>query len=45
MLVGCSAYQENGVVYTVTVETRPEPIETITIDYGNGADSIGGGMP
>jgi hypothetical protein len=44
MLVGCSAYQENGVVYTVTVETRPEPIETITIDYGNGADSIIGGV-
>jgi hypothetical protein len=44
MLVGCAAYEENGVVYTVTVETRPEPIEIITIDYGNGADSITGGV-
>jgi hypothetical protein len=44
MLVGCDPYLENGVVYTVTVQTRPEPIETITIYYGNGADSITGGV-
>ena len=44
MLVSCGAYIEDGVVYTVEVQTRPEPIiETITIDYGNGADSISGG--
>jgi hypothetical protein len=38
MLVGCGAYLENGVVYTVEVQNRPDPIvETITIDSGNGA--------
>ena len=38
MLVGCGAYIEDGVVYTVEVQTRPDPIvETITIDSGNGA--------
>jgi hypothetical protein len=37
MLVGCSAYQENGVVYTVEVQTRPDPVEVIVIDSGNGA--------
>ena len=38
MLVGCGAYVENGVVYTVEVQTRPDPVvETITIDSGNGA--------
>ena len=42
MLVGCDAYEENGVVYTVTVQTRPEPIQTITIE--SLADSIGGGL-
>lgn len=38
MLVGCGAYIEDGVVYTVEVQTRPDPVvETITIDSGNGA--------
>jgi hypothetical protein len=38
MLVGCGAYVEDGVVYTVKVQTRPDPVvETITIDSGNGA--------
>ena len=42
MLVGCGAYEENGVVYTVEVQTRPEPIiETITIQTLG--DSISGG--
>jgi len=44
MLVGCDAYVDDGVVYTVEVQNRPEPIETIVIDYGNGADSISGGV-
>ncbi|CAB4213924.1 hypothetical protein UFOVP1466_11 [uncultured Caudovirales phage] len=44
MLVGCGAYIEDGMVYTVEVQTRPDPVvETITIDSGNGADSISGG--
>ena len=39
MLVGCGPYEENGMVYTVSVETRPEPIiETINIDSANGAN-------
>jgi hypothetical protein len=42
MLVGCGAYVENGVVYTVEVQTRPEPIQTITIE--SLGDSIGGGV-
>jgi hypothetical protein len=38
MLVGCGAYLENGMVYTVEVQTRPDPVvQTITIDSGNGA--------
>ena len=38
MLVGCGAYVEDGVVYTVEVQTRPDPVvETFTIDSGNGA--------
>lgn len=42
MLVGCGAYVEDGVVYTVEVQTRPEPIiQTITIE--SLGDSIGGG--
>jgi hypothetical protein len=40
MLVGCDPYEENGVVYTVTVQARPQQEETITIDLGNGSDSI-----
>jgi hypothetical protein len=43
MIVGCGAYEENGVVYTVEVQTRPEPIiQTITIEAL--ADSISGGV-
>ena len=42
MLVGCGAYVEDGVVYTVEVQTRPEPIiQTITIE--SLGDSISGG--
>jgi hypothetical protein len=37
MLVGCDPYEENGVVYTVEVQTRPDPVETVVIT-GNGAD-------
>ena len=37
MLVGCNPYEENGVVYTVEVQTRPDPVEEIVIDSGNGA--------
>ena len=37
MLVGCEPYEENGVVYTVEVQTRPDPVEVIVIDSGNGA--------
>jgi hypothetical protein len=43
MLVGCGAYVEDGVVYTVEVQTRPEPIiQAITIETL--ADSISGGV-
>jgi len=41
MLVGCGPYEENGVVYTVSVQTRPDPIQTITIE--SSGDSITGG--
>ena len=41
MLVGCGPYEENGMVYTVEVQTRPEPIQTITIE--SSGDSITGG--
>ena len=37
MLVGCTPYEENGMVYTVTVETRPEPE---VIEASSGADSV-----
>lgn len=37
MLVGCEPYEENGGVYTVEVQTRPDPVEEIVIDSGNGA--------
>jgi hypothetical protein len=43
MLVGCDPYEENGVVYTVNVATRPDPVEVIVVDSGNGASSIPGG--
>jgi hypothetical protein len=38
MLVGCGPYEENGVVYTVSVQTRPDPVETIVPSVG--ADSV-----
>lgn len=44
MLVSCEPYVEDSIVYTVTVTAKPEPEETIVIDYGNGADSIIGGV-
>jgi hypothetical protein len=37
MLVGCDPYEENGMVYTVTVQTRPEPE---VIEASQGADSV-----
>jgi hypothetical protein len=37
MLVGCDPYEENGMVYTVTVATRPEPE---VIEASTGADSV-----
>ena len=37
MLVGCDPYEENAMVYTVTVATRPEPE---VIEASTGADSI-----
>ncbi len=37
MLVGCNPYEENGIVYTVTVQTRPEPE---VIEASQGADSV-----
>ena len=37
MLVGCDPYEENGIVYTVTVQTRPEPE---VIEASQGADSV-----
>lgn len=37
MLVGCDPYEENGIVYTVEVQNRPDPVEVIVIDSGNGA--------
>ena len=42
MLVGCDPYLEDGVVYTVRVEDRPEPItvEEIIVASDNGADTI-----
>ncbi len=46
MLVQCDPYVEGEFVYTVRVEAKPEqetqPVqqETVTIDLGNGADSI-----
>lgn len=38
MLVGCEPYEENGVVYTVEVQARPDPVETIEVSVG--ADSV-----
>lgn len=39
MLVSCDPYEENGVVYTVAIQAKPQE-ETVIIDLGNGADSI-----
>lgn len=39
MLVSCEPYVENGMVYTVEVALRPDPVETVIIS-GNGADSV-----
>ena len=39
ILVGCEPYEENGVVYTVAIQAKLQE-ETVTIDLGNGADSI-----
>lgn len=38
MLVGCDPYEENGMVYTVEVQNRPDPVETIEVSVG--ADSV-----
>ena len=38
MLVSCGAYEENGVVYTVEVQTRPDPV--VTIETSSGGDSV-----
>lgn len=38
MLVGCEPYEENGVIYTVEVQTRPDPVETIEVSVGG--DSV-----
>ena len=38
VLVGCDPYEENGVVYTVEVQARPDPVETIEVSVG--ADSV-----
>ena len=38
MLFGCEPYEENGVVYTVEVQTRPDPVETIEVSVGG--DSV-----
>ena len=40
MLVNCDPYLKDGVVYTVRVETRPEPVIQITVASDNGADTI-----
>jgi len=40
MLVNCEPYLEDGVVYTVRVETKPEPVIQITVASDNGADTI-----
>ena len=43
MLVGCDPYLEDGVVYTVRVDVRPEPVVEeiqIIVASDNGADTI-----
>jgi hypothetical protein len=43
MLVGCEPYLEDGVVYTVRVDVRPEPVVQeiqIIVASDNGADTI-----
>ena len=39
MLVGCEPYEENGVVYTVTIQDKPQ-VEEIIVASDNGADTI-----
>jgi hypothetical protein len=39
MLVGCEPYLEDGVVYTVRVDVRPQQ-EEIIVASDNGADTI-----
>jgi hypothetical protein len=40
MLVNCEPYLEDGVVYTVRVDARPEPTIEIIVASDNGADTI-----
>lgn len=39
MLVGCEPYEENGIVYTVTIQDKPQ-VEEIIVASDNGADTI-----
>ena len=39
MLVGCDPYEENGRVYTVTIQDKPQ-VEEIIVASDNGADTI-----
>ena len=39
MLVGCDPYEENGMVYTVTIQDKPQ-VEEIIVASDNGADTI-----
>ena len=39
MLVGCEPYEENGMVYTVTIQDKPQ-VEEIIVASDNGADTI-----
>jgi hypothetical protein len=31
MLIGCNPYLENGIVYTVQITGKPEPVESVVI--------------
>ena len=39
MLVGCEPYEENGMVYTVTIQDKLQ-VEEIIVASDNGADTI-----
>ena len=39
MLVGCEPYEENGMVYTVAIQDKPQ-VEEIIVASDNGADTI-----